>query len=507
MTGPSRARARRTRRLRLAPTTLRGRLVVGTLVLLVLACAAAGAASSLLLERFMVERLDQQLSMTAGRFAASLAHEEHEAREHGYPRDPYGQRGDSRGQAPGTLGVLVRDGRTGAPAVVGRADPVLSAADQKALAAVPSDGLGHTLDLSSGGLGHYRVMAVRNSEGESLVTGLPLKDVRTTVRRLQMAEIGVFAVVVLVTGIAGAVWVRLSLRPLDRVAATARRVARLPLADGEVALPDGVPDEDPRTEIGQVGEAFNRMLGHVGRALAHRHASEQRMRTFAADASHELRTPLATVRAHVQLARRDEEAVPGAVRHALERIDAESARMGTLVDDLLLLARLDAGRPLAREEVDLTRLVIDAIGDARAYGPDHRWRLDLPEEPVTVPGDPDRLHQVVANLLGNARAHTPPGTTVTVALSHRAPGHRVSGPPGPDTVELTVTDDGPGIPEDLRGEIFERFVRADKARTRASGGSGLGLAIVRAVVAAHGGTADVESRPGRTAFRVMLPAA
>ncbi|MBE3009707.1 HAMP domain-containing histidine kinase [Microbispora sp. NEAU-D428] len=482
----------RRRLLRLAPTTLRARLVVGTLVLLVLACAAAGAASSLLLERFMVERLDQQLSVTAGRFAASLVHEEH---EHGYPRNPYGERGDSRGQATGTLGAFVRDGEVGA-AVVGRADPVLSAADQKALSAVPPDGLGHTVELSSGGLGDYRVMGLRDPDGDLLVTGLPLDDVRTTVQRLQIAEIGVFAVVVLVTGIAGAVWVRLSLRPLDRVAATARRVARLPLADGEVALPEGVPDEDPRTEIGQVGEAFNRMLGHVGRALVHRHASEQRMRTFAADASHELRTPLATVRAHVQLARRDEEAVPGAVRHALERIDAESARMGTLVDDLLLLTRLDAGRPLAREEVDLTRLAIDATGDARAYGPDHRWRLDLPEEPVTVPGDPDRLHQVVANLLGNARAHTPPGTTVTVAL-------RV---PGPDKAELTVTDDGPGIPEDLQGEIFERFVRADRARTRASGGSGLGLAIVKAVVAAHGGTVDVESRPGRTAFRVVLPA-
>ncbi|WP_311922160.1 HAMP domain-containing sensor histidine kinase [Microbispora sp. H10836] len=500
MTGTPRPGAPRPRRFRLVPRTLRARLVVGTLVLLVLACAAAGAASSLLLERFMVERLDQQLYMTAGRFAESLAHEEREEHEHGDRRNPYGERGDSRGQAPGTLGVLVRDGEAGEPAVVGRDDPVLSAKDRRTLAAVPADGLGHTVDLSSGGLDDYRVMAVGNDDGELLVTGLPLDDVRATVQRLQMAEIGVFAVVVLVTGIAGAVWVRLSLRPLDRVAATARRVARLPLADGEVALPDGVPDEDPRTEIGQVGEAFNRMLGHVGRALAHRHASEQRMRTFAGDASHELRTPLATVRAHVQLARRDEAAVPGGVRHALERIDAESARMGTLVDDLLLLTRLDAGRPLAREEVDLTRLAIDATGDARAYGPDHRWRLDLPEEPVIVPGDPDRLHQVVANLLGNARAHTPPGTTVTVALRSRIPDL-----PGPDGVELTVTDDGPGIPEDLQGEIFERFVRADKARARASGGSGLGLAIVKAVVAAHGGTVGVESRPGRTAFRVMLP--
>lgn len=485
-------------RLPRPPRTLRARLVAGMLVLLVLAFAAGGVASSLLLQRYLVERIDQQLSMTAGRFAATLEHEEHEEheeREHGPNggRNPYGERGDTRGQAPGTLGVRVSEGVVMTPAVVGEDDPVLSGADEAVLAAVPADGAGHTVRLSE--LHDYRVRAVWSPDGDLLITGLPLADVHETVERLQVAELAVFAVVVLVTGVAGAVWVRLSLRPLDRVAATARRVARLPLADGEVALPDRVPDEDPRTEIGQVGEAFNRMLGHVGRALAHRHASEQRMRTFAADASHELRTPLASVRAHVELARRDPAPIPGNVRHALERIESESARMGKLVDDLLLLTRLDAGRPLAREEVDLTRVVIDATGDARVYGPGHRWRLDLPEEPVTVPGDPDRLYQVVANLLSNARAHTPPGTTVTVAL--RAPG--------PDKVEMTVADDGPGIPGESQSEIFERFVRADKARSRASGGSGLGLAIVRAVVAAHGGVVELDSRPGRTAFRVLLP--
>ncbi|WP_327046565.1 HAMP domain-containing histidine kinase [Microbispora sp. NBC_01189] len=491
------------------PRTLRARLVAGTLVLLVLACAAAGAASSLLLERFMVDRVDQQLGMQAGRYAASLEHEEREEHPRGYDgRSPFGdERGDTRGQAPGTLGVRVVNGRVGTPAVVGQADPSLPAADERALASVPPDGVGHTLALSR--LGRYRLMAVRSSGGAVLLTGLPLADVHATVRRLQLAEIAVFAVVVLVTGVAGAVWVRLSLRPLDRVAATARRVARLPLSDGEVALPDRVPDEDPRTEIGQVGQAFNRMLGHVGQALAHRHASEERMRTFAADASHELRTPLATVRAHVQLARRDPAEVPPNVRHALERADAESSRMGTLVDDLLLLTRLDAGRPLAREEVDLTRMAIDATGDARVYAPGHRWRLDLPEEPVLVPGDPDRLHQVVVNLLSNARAHTPPGTTVTVALrevaARDAAREGKPGGHGSGRAELTVTDDGPGIPADLQGEVFERFVRADKARSRASGGSGLGLAIVRAVVAAHGGTVDVESSPGRTVFRVILP--
>ncbi|GAA4223149.1 two-component system OmpR family sensor kinase [Streptosporangium album] len=467
------------------PRTLRTRLVAGVLILLALACAAIGVATSLALNRFMVDRVDQQLSMTVGGFAASL--------EHG---KEYGERGDSRGQSLGTLGVRLADGRVTNAAVVTRdsGSPRLSAGDAAVLAAVPADGRGHSVELSV--LDDYRVMAIDGADGDVLVTGLPLEGVNATVHRLQLAEIVGFAVVMIIAGVAGALWVRLSLRPLERVAATARRVSTLPLASGEVALPDRVPDEDPRTEVGQVGEAFNRMLGHIGEALARRHASEQRMRTFAADASHELRTPLATVRAHVELARRTPGDVPEEIRHSLQRIDAESARMGKLVDDLLLLARLDAGRPLARDQVDLTRLVIDATGDARVSAPDHHWRLELPEEPVTMTGDADRLYQVVTNLLGNARVHTPPGTTVTVSV-------RV---PGPGKAELTVADDGPGIPRELQEELFERFVRADKARSRASGGSGLGLAIVRAVVAAHGGTVDVESRPGRTVFRVLLPA-
>ncbi|MEV6865095.1 ATP-binding protein [Streptosporangium subroseum] len=467
------------------PRTLRARLVAGVLILLALACATIGVATSLALERFMVDRVDQQLSMTVGRFAASL--------EHG---EEYGEHGDSRGQSLGTLGVRVVNGRVTNAAVVtpNSTRPSLSVADAAVLASVPMDGRGHTVELSA--LDDYRVMAVKGADGDDLINGLPLEGVNATVHRLQFAEIVVFAIVMIATGVAGTIWIRLSLRSLERVAATAQRVSTLPLASGEVALPDRVPDEDPRTEVGQVGAAFNRMLGHVGESLALRHASEQRMRIFAADASHELRTPLATVRAHVELARRNPGDVPEEVRHALERIDAESSRMGKLVDDLLLLARLDAGRPLARDQVDLTRMVIDATGDARVSAPDHHWRLELPEEPVTMIGDVDRLHQVVVNLLGNARVHTPPGTTVTVSVHV----------PGPSEAELAVTDDGPGVPEELQKELFERFVRADKARSRASGGSGLGLAIVKAVVSAHGGTMDMESRPGRTVFRVLLPA-
>ncbi|MFE0515897.1 sensor histidine kinase, partial [Streptomyces sp. NPDC058964] len=235
--------------------------------------------------------------------------------------------------------------------------------------------------------------------------------------------------------------------------------SELPLASGEVALPPRAPESDPRGEVGRVAAAFNRMLGHVEDALTKRHASEERLRSFAADASHELRTPVATVRGHAELALLHPGPVPAEVTRALERIAAESARMGEMVDDLLLLARLDAGRPLERLPVDLTRLVLDAVTDAGAAGRDHRWTLELPEEPVTVTGDAHRLQQVLANLLANARWHTPAGTKVTVSLETDG-----------ETATLHVHDDGPGVPEDVRPGVFERFTRAEhRPRTDASG--------------------------------------
>ena len=290
--------------------------------------------------------------------------------------------------------------------------------------------------------------------------------------------------------------VRLTLRPLRRVTATARRVAELPLDRGEVALAVRVPaaDTDPRTEVGQVGAALNRMLDHVGAALTARQASEMRVRHFVADASHELRTPLAAIRGYAELTRPRRKDLPPDVTHALDRVESESVRMTGLVEDLLLLARLDSGRPLDRVPVDLTQVLVDAISDAHATAPDHHWSLDLPDDPVTVSGDAARLHQVVANLMANARTHTPPGTQVVVSLTTDA-----------RSAVLTVADDGPGIPPDLLPDVFERFARGDGSRSRAAGSTGLGLAIVAAVVEAHGGSVDVSSVPGGTAFTVRLP--
>ncbi len=273
-------------------------------------------------------------------------------------------------------------------------------------------------------------------------------------------------------------------------------MTELPLAKGEVDLSVRVPDSDTdmRTEVGQVGAALNRMLGHVGDALAVRHASETRVRQFVADASHELRTPLAAIRGYAELTRRGRDTVPGDVAHALGRIESESARMTALVDDLLLLARLDSGRPLDRDPVQLSQIVADSVNDAHAASPDHRWRLELPDEPVTVTGDSARLRQVLANLLANARTHTPRGTTVTTSLAVVD-----------DSAIVSVADDGPGVPEQVLPDIFERFARGDTSRSRAAGSTGLGLAIVTAVVDAHGGRVEVSSRPGATVLRVHLP--
>ncbi|MET0784428.1 MAG: HAMP domain-containing sensor histidine kinase, partial [Leifsonia flava] len=300
----------------------------------------------------------------------------------------------------------------------------------------------------------------------------------------------------ILAGVIATLVVRGALRPLGRVAETATRVAELPLATGAVALAERVPegDTDPGTEVGQVGAALNLMLGHVEEALQARQASEQKVRQFVADASHELRTPLASIRGYSELTRRSGQEVPPDTAHALSRIESESVRMTGLVEDLLLLARLDEGRELAHDPVDLTSIMIDAIGDAHVSGPDHDWEVDLPDEPVVVDGDAPRLQQVVVNLLANARVHTPAGTAVIARLTTDG-----------DSVSITVHDDGPGIDPAISGTLFERFARGDVSRTRATGSTGLGLAIVQAVVAAHGGTVSVASEPGDTTFTVTLP--
>jgi two-component system, OmpR family, sensor kinase len=489
--------------------SLRTRLLTTLIALLAAVCLVVGLSAEVALRHFLLGRLDSQLLAAGNRSAGAV----------GAPADTFGasrasggaQSGTSRSDGDGGIGFLQAPGQSantvGARIVAGRvtvagvlseggAVQPLSAKDAAVLAAVPVDQRPHTATLRSGS---YRLLAARAPDGDIFVTGLPLTEVNETLDRLARAELGVAAAGLAVAALAGAAIIRATLRPLRRVAGTASRVSTLQLDRGEVALAERVPDADtdPRTEVGQVGAALNRLLGHVGAALAARQASETRVRQFVADASHELRTPLAAIRGYAELTRRSREQAPPDLARAMERVESEAGRMTTLVEDLLLLARLDAGRPLAAERVDLTRLVIDSLSDASAAGPDHRWQLLLPDEPVTVVGDSDRLHQVLANLLANARTHTPPGTTVTASLETNQPGQTV----------LAVLDDGPGIPAELLPHVFERFARGDKSRNRVAGSSGLGLAIVTSVVTAHGGTVEVTSRPGHTAFLIRFTAA
>jgi len=372
---------------------------------------------------------------------------------------------------------------------------------------VAANGKITTVDLG-GTLNEYRVVAAPidsvSAEHDGLplgtirVTGLPLKDTQTTLLQLAAVIAGAVLITLVIAGWAGAFIIRRSLKPLSRVASTASRVSELRLHRGEVNLAQRVPDADTdmRTEVGQVGAALNKMLDHVTEALEARHASEMQVRQFVADASHELRTPLAAIRGYAELSRRSRQPVPDEISHVLRRVESEAKRMTALVEDLLLLARLDAGRPLANDPVDLSMLVVDAVSDAHAAGPQHNWQLDLPDEPVTVIGDQQRLHQVLTNLLANARTHTPEGTYVCVAVNAVD-----------DVAVIRVIDSGPGIPPELQPHIFERFARGDSSRSRAAGSTGLGLSIVNAVVVSHRGQVSVQSQPGHTQFTILLPLA
>ena len=491
--------------------SLRRRVLVVVLALLALVATTIAVLGVASVNRVLTQRLDTQLTAAVERAERAADRIPNDAE--GPDRGPGGGPGGRvpvflaiPGQPVDTLAALIVDGeveRVGVLDEAGVGQPV-DAADAAVLAEVPADGSVSTVRLGPD-LGAYRVVAVPGAGDRVIVTGLSLEGVRDTVARLTRAMALIAIVGLTLVAVAGAALLRRALQPLDRIAATASRVAELPLSSGEVVIRDRVPaeDTDPRTEVGQVGAALNRLLGHVAAALNARESSERQVRQFVADASHELRTPLAAIRGYAELTRRVPEPIPPDVEYAMSRVESEATRMSGLVEDLLLLARLDSegGLPsMHTEDVDLSGLLVDAVSDARVAGPDHRWELALPAEPVVVRGDAGRLHQVVANLLSNARVHTPAGTTVTATL-------RPDVVHGGEGVRLTVSDDGPGIPADLLPHVFERFSRGDTSRSRTAGSSGLGLAIVAAVVHAHGGRVGAASVPGRTELVVELPAA
>ncbi len=370
--------------------------------------------------------------------------------------------------------------------------------DRVAEPALPADNNVGPVPVTVGSVDHsdvqWRAMTVRGLGGELTTVAIDLSDVKSTVRSLAYLQAGIGVAVLVVLAIAGYAVVHRSLRPLVEVEQTAAAIA-----SGQ--LDRRVPERDPRTEVGRLSLALNGMLTQIQRAMASSESSaaqartsEERMRRFITDASHELRTPLTTIRGFAELYRQ------GAARDVemlMSRIESESRRMGLLVEDLLLLAQLDAQRPLERKRVDLLALATDAVHDAQSIAPQRRIRVEVFDGPGTpeVVGDEARLRQVLSNLMANALQHTPEGTGVTVRV----------GTDEDDTV-VEVCDEGPGMgPEDAQ-RIFERFYRADASRTRASGGTGLGLSIVDSLVYAHGGNVSVTTGPGQGCrFRVRLP--
>ncbi len=479
------------------PQSLTGRLVATTVLLVAVVSLLFAGATALALHTYLDRQLDRQVEAFnedpgfSGGGAGAL-----EPGRDGAGEDRTGfDRGD-RSPPPGPQELLVRV--VGGAAYDVRQRELLGEEDTATLTGLVPDDRIRAVTLSDGNV--YRVVASVRPDGDLFVAGVR-DSVDETVATV-LRWMGLFVVVgTVAAAAAGLLLVRRQLRPLREVADTAHSVAVLPLASGAVDIPERVPDRltDERTEVGQVGAALNSLLGHVESALGARHRSEQQVRQFVADASHELRTPLATIQGYAELARRTHAQDPAALTRALEKVEAEGVRMASLVEDLLLLARLDAGRPLAQDEVDLTRLVLEAVSDARVVTVGHRWRLALPDAPVSVPGDEQRLRQVLVNLLSNAARHTPAGTTVTVTVTEdegREPHPTVR-----------VHDDGPGVPESLQPSVFERFTRADTARTREVGGAGLGLSLARAIATAHGGDLTLDSRAGSTTFTLALPAA
>jgi len=476
--------------------SLRARLLLATLAVVLLGLLAADVATYSALRSFLYKRVDVQLDGAHRSVEGALL-----GRGGPFADQTLRQLGDV---VPGVY-VQVR-GRDDAALFTaegrGRDEPVFAPKLPARVLPLVADRVGRGSDdariLTVGAVQprgpRYRVSVSPLLDQGALVVALPLADTDATLQRLLGIEILV-TIGVLLAASAAALWlVRVGLRPLAAIETTAAEIT-----GGD--LTHRVERDDEHTEVGRVGRAINVMLGRIDVAFAERtaseekaRASEERMRRFVGDASHELRTPVAAVRAYAELYRMGADRHPEDLARLLRRIEDEAARMGVLVDDLLLLTRLDEGRPLERATVDLGAVAADAVTAARALEPERRIELDVVGS-VEVTGDRARLRQVVDNLLANVRSHTPPDAAARVRVADDG-----------DVSVLEVSDDGPGIDSEQASHLFERFYRVEGSRSRDNGGAGLGLSIVAAIMAAHGGTATLRASDGGGAtFRVELP--
>lgn len=458
--------------------SIRARLVVGMVLLASVGLAVVDVSGIVLLRSYLLDRVDRQVSAVAPATQGALPVDS-PPDPCANPRDPRGLRSDfvllvfdQYGEVTCSLGPDL-----------GTAAPALDAAD------LGADGGLHTVS-SVDGETRWRVGTASHDEtGQSVVLAVSLADADATVARLTRLSLLVSAGVLVLTAIAAGAIARLGLRPLERIEDAAEHIAAGDLTERVPAFRSG-------TEIGRLAHALNGMLGQIERAFAARTDSEATLRRFVSDASHELRTPVAAIRGHAEMWRTG---VNDDLDLVMSRIESESVRMGDLVDDLLILARLDQARPLERRPVDLLSLATDAVVDAQALQPQRAIRLDARPgaDPPLVVGDEARLRQILANLLTNALAHTPVDAPIEVRVRARD-----------DRVEASVTDAGPGMPPEVVAKVFDRFYRADPGRTRDHGGTGLGLAIVKSLVEAHGGEVTCTSAPGRgTTFAISLPLA
>ena len=465
--------------------SLRRRLLLTLAPLFILGLVAVDVATYLSLQSFLQTRLDEQILSVHG--AVESAIQNPNSRDFGRGA----QGGVNLTFPPGTFGEIVSPSGN----VVAHEDfPGPAADDATASLALPASLTAqtyitvHGTGSASGNSFRAYVDTVQgDTHGNLLVVALPLDEVGATLSQLLILELVAGAAITIV--ILAATWlvVRRGMRPLERMGRTAR--------DAATDLSKRVQPATESTEVGRLGLAINTMLGQLEAAFAERAANEQRLRHFVSDASHELRTPLTSIRGYAELMRRTPDMTEEDVVLATRRIEEEGQRMGVLVDDLLLLARLDQGRPLEMAPVDLGVLVTDAAADARAADPARPITAEA-QARVLVIGDDMRLRQVLGNIVRNALVHTPPGTAVELLL-RREGGNAV----------IEVIDHGPGIAPDHAHRIFERFHRSDPGKSRDQGGSGLGLSIAAAVVAAHGGRIRVEQTPGGGAtFRIELPA-